>query len=499
MVAALCCALAGGGAAQQHSGGQTTKVRLDTSETVFSVLAALNACGYDAELSSSNPLRTRVRAEIAQNVLRSAEAQQAQQQLCAFYRNHQQPDSARNISQYVSLALNLGEPPAFELTTRESDLPPDAAYMLGFVRPLQRFYQAAGLHGVWREHQRDYEALIEQIHDPVARMRLETDVYLKLASSGYLGRSFTVFVEPMGAPGQVNSRNYGSDYFLVVSPSPEALRMYEVRHTYLHYVLDPLAMKRANAMKRMEPLLAVVQKAPIEENFKYDVSLLVTESLIQAIEARTIPGGKAAEPKRLEAMQAAMKQGYILTRYFHDALAEFEKSPTGLKDAYGDMLHNISVAAEKKRAQAIEFSRQAAPEVVGASNRSTRVDMLDQAESRLASGDSAGARKLAQQALDQRVADPARAMFILARAATLAGDLEGARQYFERTLQIARQPRTIAWSHIYLARIFDLQEEREAALTHYRAALSAGDTTPDTRTAAERGLQQPYQPGAPRQ
>jgi hypothetical protein len=39
-----------------------------------------------------------------------------------------------------------------------------------------------------------------------------------------------------------------------------------------------------------------------------------------------------------------------------------------------------------------------------------------------------------------------------------------------------------------------LQEERDAALVHYRAALAAGDTTPDTRTAAERGLQQPYQP-----
>ena len=50
----------------------------------------------------------------------------------------------------------------------------------------------------------------------------------------------------------------------------------------------------------------------------------------------------------------------------------------------------------------------------------------------------------------------------------------------------------LAWAHIYLGRLLDLNEERDAAVTHYRAALQAGDPTPDTRAAAERGLQQAY-------
>ena len=41
-----------------------------------------------------------------------------------------------------------------------------------------------------------------------------------------------------------------------------------------------------------------------------------------------------------------------------------------------------------------------------------------------------------------------------------------------------------------------MQEDREEALKHYRAALAAGDDKPDTKTAAERGLQQPYEPPA---
>jgi hypothetical protein len=31
---------------------------------------------------------------------------------------------------------------------------------------------------------------------------------------------------------------------------------------------------------------------------------------------------------------------------------------------------------------------------------------------------------------------------------------------------------------------------------HYHAALAAGDDKPDTKAAAERGLQQPYEPPA---
>ena len=42
-------------------------------------------------------------------------------------------------------------------------------------------------------------------------------------------------------------------------------------------------------------------------------------------------------------------------------------------------------------------------------------------------------------------------------------------------------PRMLAWSHIYLGRIFDIQEKREVAVEHYRAALAAGDPSADTK------------------
>ena len=488
----LCLAAVCALAAIPSTAQQTSKVTLDTSATIFSVIATINHCGFGPEPGASEPIRAQIRRDIATAVARSPEAQAASEEICAFYRDHQPADSARDLAQYVSLALNLGEPPKFTPKVKEADLPPDATYVLGLVPLLERFYQAAGLAKIWKEHQYQYEELIQRYHTPVADMLVATDVYLRLPISGYIGRAFTVFLEPMATPGQINARNYGADYFLVVSPAGETLRMREIRHTYLHFILDPLILKRAGAMKRMEPLLKSVQAAPLDESYKKDISLLVTESLIRAVEARLAATGKAAEPARLREANAAMAEGFILTRYFFDQLAKFEGEAIGARDALPDWLYYLDVDRERKRAEEVKFSSNASPEVMRAARPQPTV--LDLAEQRLAAGDFTSAQKIAQRALDEHNGDAGRALFILAQAATLNKDIAGARNYFERTIQVAKEPRLQAWAHIYLGRISDLQEDREAAVQHYQAALAVHDATPETRAAAERGLKEPYQP-----
>ena len=475
----------------------TSKATLDTSETLFSLLAAMNACGYDADLAESAPIRAQVRQEVAQNAAASPEAEHARTEFCHFYRDHQNPSPGLDLAQYVSLALFLSPAPSFQPSVQEADLPPDAGYILGAVPLLQSFYKAVGLHDIWRKHQPEYDVLVERFHTPVAQVILKTDLYLKLQISGYVGRRFTVLVEPLAAPRDINARNYGDDYFLVVSPARNSLKLDQIRHTYLHYVLDPYAQKRGTALKRLQPLLLTVATAPMDESFKNDIGLLVDECLIRAIEARTIPvTGKDGEQIRLQAATAAVNEGFVLTRYFYDVLLKFEKDPAGLKDSYSEWLYAIDLDKEKKLAQQVNFSKEAAPELLRAA-KVQQMQLLDLADQRLAARDIPGAEKLAHQALDEKNEDPARALFILAKAASLKGDMEGARNYFERTLEIAREPRVVAWSHIYLGRILDLQEQREAAIAQYRAALSAGDENPETKTAADRGISQPYEPAKP--
>jgi len=474
------------------------QVSLETSETLFTVLTAINTCGYDQELTSSDPLRAQIRSEVAKAVENTAGAQDVVAPMCGFYRQHQAADASRDLSQYVSLALYLDEPPAFTPKVKQAELPPDAGGVADILPLMQSFYQKIGLHAIWERHRARYAELTEIYHAPLAKMTFDTEIYLKMPSSGYLGRQFTVYLDAMGAPGQTNARNYAADYYVVIAPSSgTAIKMQQIRHTYLHYLLDPLAMKNGSSFKRLEPLLDDVKMAPMDEAFKSNISLLVTECLVRAIEERTLPA-KTPEAERAQSIDEADKEGYILTRYFYDALSKFEKDPASMRNVYPDLLSSIDVGKEMKRASLIQFASEAAPELLHLA-RPRNEHLLLNAERRLAAGDPETAQKLAQQALDEQEEDSGRALFILAEVATQNRDMEGARTYFERALKNAHEPKVIAWSHIYLGRIFDLKEDRFAALDQYRAALNAAGALPEAKLAAQRGLDQPYEPPVARQ
>ena len=144
------------------------------------------------------------------------------------------------------------------------------------------------------------------------------------------------------------------------------------------------------------------------------------------------------------------------------------------------------------------FRDQATPEIVSAVQPAPDEErLLNIAEQKLAAGDREGAEKIANQVLRHNHGgdSPGHAVFILARIATLSGKMEEARVSFEQAVQSVHDSRLLAWSHIYLGRIFDIQQNRDVAVEHYRAALAAGDPSADTRAAAERGLAAPYQTG----
>jgi len=477
-----------------------TPITLDTSETLFAVLTAMNACGYDVDLNTSDAQRLNIRAEVQRNMRNSDDAQVALTTMCDWYVAHRGKDPQHDLSQFVSLALYLQGPPHFLPRVKEDDMPPDAAPIAGFGALLEKFYDKANLHAIWEEHRANYAALVARYHVPMAKMVFDTDIYLKLQSGGYLGRTFTIYLDFMGDPNEANARNYGADYYVVVFPSPDPnssqpLKMEQIRHTYLHYLLDPMAEKHFTAIKRLEPLLQSVKRAPLEESFKTDISLLVTECWVRAIEIRTTGTKQTAEAMRMQAVDDAVKQGYILTKYFYSSLVGFEKDPAGLRTAYSDILNAIDLKQQEKAASEVQYVRVAAPELVQLSRLEDR-RMLVTAEKRLAAGDPKGAQELAQQALDKKIGDEGRALFILAQVAVANKNRDGAAENFQKAIQATKDPKVVAWSHVYLGRILDMKEDREGAMNEYRAALTAGGELPEVKAAAERGLQQAYEPPA---
>ena len=476
------------------------RITLDTNETLFAVLTAMNTCGYNEDLSISDAQRLNIRAEVEKNLKYSEEAQATMSAMCDWYLAHRGKDPAHTLSQYVSLALYLQGPPHFLPRVKEDEMPPDAAPLAPFGALLEQFYDKAQLHTIWERHRTNYAALMERYHVPLSKMVFDTDIYLRLQSGGFLGRSFTIFLDFMGDPNETNARNYGADYYVVLFPSPDAnsvdpLKMPQIRHTYLHYLLDPMAAKHFSSIKRLDPLLQSVKRAPLEDSFKNDISLLVTECLVRAIEIRTTATKQTAEAMRLQAVDDAVKQGYILTRYFYTALLTFEKDPAGLRSSYSDMLNNIDVKAQQKAASEVQFARISAPELVQLSRMEDR-RILATAEKRLAANDPKGAQELAQQALDRKIGDQGRALFILAQVAVANKNREGAVENFQKAIQATKDQTVVAWSHVYLGRILDLNDDREAAMNEYRAALTTGAELPEVKAAAERGLQQAYEPPA---
>ncbi|HEY3706995.1 MAG TPA: hypothetical protein VGL22_18185 [Terracidiphilus sp.] len=498
-------------------------VSMVNSEPLFFMAAALNACGYDEGLEESSPSRARVREELDQTFSKSEDARNARDKMCLYIAQHRLTGTVRDISQYVSLALYLTPPPELETSVELTEMPPDAVSVVEILPFLRAFVQTTDLNAIWLAMHRTYDEQLDQYHDPLSRMIVSTSLYLKQPVETYTGRRFVVVVEPMLNPHTVNARIYGTDYVVVLSPENGKIRLNDVRHVYLHYLIEPLLYSRANAIDRTQPILKEIREAPLEFRFRSDTVPLTVECLIKAIEARTMDTGipdykmpagvdrsqlpkyererqgvqQKQETVRLAAVQHDMKQGFVLTQYFYEQLTQFEHDPASLRDTIGEMVYSMDVEQQVHRARQTEFDQQADADVLSRP-KPKKLEGLDLAEARLQAGDVIGASALARQYLAERssslqsVADAARANFVLARAAAMTGHPGEALNRFQTTLATTKEPRLIAWSHIYLGRMLDLSCKREQAVAEYKLALENRDGQQDTRVAAERGVKAAY-------
>ena len=500
-------------------------VTLETSEALFDLAAALNACGYDADLERSVPVRSAIREEMQTALQASEPARASRDALCQYVSTHKLRDAGRDLGQYVSLALYLSPPPELTPSADVSELPPDSAAVVQVLPLVRAFAQEVNLHGIWLSHRSEYESLTAKVHEPMTRMILDTNIYLHQPVSSYDGRRFLVLLEPLLAPAVTNARIYASDYIVVTSPNPEekdGVKLDLIRHTYLHYVTEPMVYSRASATERLLPLLRPVQDAPLEFQYKSDIVALLAECLIKGIEARTyqMPAPRPVKPKgtrtraeveQYEAAAAAydkvnelerrkvveqdLRQGWTLTEYFFDKLQLMEKDGDGLRDEIGPMIYGMDVDREKHHDEQIVFAKEGSGDVLRGSPRPARVlSEMDRAEMALMKNDRATAQDLAEKALADPKGDHGRARYVLARLDLMDGEAQKAMEGFEATLKASKDPRTLAWSHIYLGRLYDTQREpqREKAVAEYKAALSVRDARPDTRLAAEKGIKAPF-------
>ncbi len=510
---------------QVEAGGSA--ITLETSEPLFDIAVALNACGYDEDLEHSDGVRAKIRADVAAASIATPEANESRNALCEYIHKHELTDGGLNLAQYVSLAMYLSPPPELTPTVAETDLPPDSTQVVNILPLLRTFSEQVHLNAIWFKYKPEYAALVDLVHDPLTRTVLNTNIYLKLPASSYDGRRFLVLLEPMLAPSETNARIYANDYIVVTSPAsdpPGSVKMEQIRHTYLHYEVEPLVYSRATAMNRLLPLLKTVQDAPIDFNYKADIVSLIAECMIKAVEAHTMEVGlprpvkpnpakehveradqekytgdmivydRQTEAARRNAVQLDMRQGWVLTGYFYDRLAEMQRDGSSLKDSIGQMVYGMDVDRERHHDEQISFLPQATHDIVKRAPR--QLTPLEQGEMKLMKGDKDGAEEIAEKVLADPKGDHAKANYLIARIDLLDQNPDDAVTHFRAALDTSRDPRTLAWCHIYLGRLYDMQQEpdRKRAVAEYRLALNLRDERPDTKAAAEAGLRQPFAP-----
>ena len=504
--------------AQPEAGGSA--ITLETSEPLFYLAVALNTCGYDADLANSSPVRLKIRDEINAEVAASEKARTSRDALCAYVREHTLNDASLNLAQYISLALYLSPPPSLTPTVDETDLPPDSTQVVNILPLLRTFADDIHLHAIWVAHRPEYEELTKLVHDPLTKTVLNTNIYLRLPVSSYDGRRFLVLLEPMLAPSTTNARIYANDYIVATSPAGDplgAVHMDDIRHIYLHYEIEPLVYARAAAMERLQPLLKGVQDAPLEYIYKTEIVPLITECLIKAVEAHTMDVGLAkpvrqagirervdlehydaevsaynheAETVRRKAVDLSMRQGWVLTEYFYIKIGEMEKENVSLKDDMGEMVYGMDVDRERHHATQIAFLPAGSRDVLRRAPQ--QLTGLQLAEEKIYKGDLAGASEIATKALADPNGDHAQAHYVLARVNLMQRQPGAAIDDFQDVLDSSKDPRTLAWSHIYLGRLYDIKDDRKKALAEYQAALTVRDAQPDTKAAAENGLKEPF-------
>jgi tetratricopeptide (TPR) repeat protein len=462
--------------------------QLDASPTLFTVMAALNAAGYGVDAASPNndPLRRAVQEELAKKKIPSLEP------LKAFFERHRQRNDAVEFSQYVSFALTAGSPPDFPIKLRDVEIPPDVSPLQELSPLLAAFYQEADIDDLWRRSQAGIDRQIARYHHPVSEAVLQINSYLRQQTSGFRGRHFQIFIEPLGPPNQVQTRSYGHVYTIVVTPSAEP-RIFDIRHAYLHYLLDPLSTRNQEVLERKKPLAEQAKRARLlDESFKEDFLLLTTESLIKAVEARLDRNPKA--------IQQALEEGYILAPYFAEQLPAYEKQEQAMMLYFAEMAKAIDVTHEDARLAQVQFLRERPERVVKVEVPApplAGVDKtLEDAEQLYTSRELDRAKKLYLEALRQTDRKPqhAGAYYGLARIAVLQKDPETAERLFQTVLGLEPEPPTRAWTLVYLGRLSLAAGNREQAVENFQSALKVQGASPAAQEAASKGLEQTTRP-----
>jgi tetratricopeptide (TPR) repeat protein len=487
-------------ARRQVRAAAQSPVTVDGSEAMFTTMCALMAAGFESDVRADNwtPFRAQMREKLRSQQGSAVEAMRE------FYRKHELRDRGATLSRYLWFGLVSGPAPQFQSVLRRDDLPPEVIELEGFSEILSNYYQEQKIGVMWRQVQPIYEREIERLHDSVSQIVFVTTGYLRQILDQSDPRTFSIIIEPL--VGRItNVRNFGDHYALVLSGGEE-IPTDIVRHAFLHYLLDPLPLMYSHVIAVKRPLFETAATAPrLAPELKDDFASYFAECTVRAVELklkRMSPGERDA------AMSRDDEDGYVLVRPLFAALSKFENSEPSMKYFYPDLIRSIDVPVEMKRLAAVKFARvdsaqpgdEAASEKIARLRRAAPTTVpndadviaaLTEGERQIAAKNPRAAEASFQKVLT-RYPDQPRAWFGIGVVASLDQDAARAKQVFGRLTTgehaATQDPMVMAWSHVYLGRIYDSEGNPSVAKAEFESALAVEGAPEQAKQAAQREL-----------
>jgi hypothetical protein len=485
----------------QREAAPATNITVDGSEPMFATMCALLASGFESNISAENwrPLRAQLRDRMQHQQGPAVDA------IREYYKQHDSADPGAALSRYLWYGLVAGPAPNFKPTMRREDLPPEVLALEGFSELLSKYYQEQNIHQLWRQMQPAYNREIERMHDAVSQIVFVASGYLRAMSKPTEQRTFTIIVEPL--VGHItNVRNYGDHYAIVLSGADD-VPVDVVRHAYLHFMLDPLPLRYSHVVSVKRPLFEKAAGAPrLAPDLKDDFPSYFAECLVRAVELKL---RKMSPGERDAALERNDSDGYVVVRPLFAALPKFEGSEPSMELFFPDLVRSIDVAAELKRVSTLQFApadrhqntsdlnteevarRRAVAMPDTVPNDADAIAALTEGERRIAEKNARAAEASFQRVV-AKYPDQPRAWYGLGLVALLDHDGPRAKEVFGRLTAgehaATSDPMVLAWSHIYLARIYDGEGQPRQAQAEYQAALTVPNSPEQARQAAQKGL-----------
>ena len=392
-------------------------VTFQTEPRLMIMMAALEAAGFDPVTADGEPsvFRAQVRRDLSDldPDLRS--------RLRTFYERNKLPapaTAADQAARYVSLAFALGPPPLLDAPARSEELPSSLLEVLDFAPLVREFYRNSKIEENLVKYSRAYQAEGDRLRKPTAEMIRAVLSYLhtrpitvslervpvkspagkKNAPKTYTTREhqrrFFIVTDLLGAPGAINFRVIGDEYYAVLPEGTDPASS-ELRRAYLQYVVDPVVLRfnREIAARRDQIKLIITERETAGATVSPDVFLAVSRSLVAAADARyeetrriealhrdararlatainevsrqTIAkdlqvNKTAVEDETVARLADDYERGAILAFFFADQLRGIESSGFDVAGFFADMIALFDPARESRRLTENAEARQRA-------------------------------------------------------------------------------------------------------------------------------------------